>query len=263
MPEGTAGLGGSSGPEDELTIDPLSLPHVPVPRAVAVIAGRIRRARLPAAWWRRAWRGGLLVIVAAVAVTGALKLSGVIWTSKPPAWAAALGPGVTVTAPGPVAPGHGSPGAALAGYLAALSANDPATACSYLDAGLGAQCSEPSGQSARNRLPYGVSVKIGYVAIGGTRALVGYTGKLCSPGATPLPGATPECTANTDPAAIFSARDSFAALWTRVTNPVSGGTPAYTLLPCVESGGKWYVGSAAAVTGPLNVSLTAGSRPPG
>jgi hypothetical protein len=244
VPEGVAG--DSSGPQDEITIDPFPVPHIPVPRVVAVIAGRIRRARLPGNGWRPTRRGWLLTAfaaIAAIAVTGALQLAGVIWTSTPPAWAAALGPGVTVTAPRPVAPGHGSPGAALTGYLAALSANDPATACGYLDSGAGAECGEPSGQGARNRLPYGVSFTTGYVAIDGTRALVGFTGKICSPGATPLRGAPPECMANSNPAAIFSARNTFAALWTRETSQDSTDAATYVLLPCVEAGGKWYVGS--------------------
>jgi hypothetical protein len=245
VPEGTAGPG-VDGPDDEITIGPLPLPRIPVPRAVAVTADRIRRARWSEAGRRRTRRGLLLAALAVVAVagaTGALKLAGVIWTSSPPAWAAALGPGVTVTAPGQAAPGHGSPGAALAGYLAALSANDPATACGYVAAGPAARCTAPSGQSARNRLPYGVSVKTGYVAVDGTRALVGFTGKICSPGATPLHRATPACMANANPAAVFSAGNTFAVLWTRATSPVSGDAATYVLLPCVEEGGKWYVGS--------------------
>jgi hypothetical protein len=243
VPEGTAGS------DDEITIDPLPLPRIPVPRAVAVIADRIRRARRPAAGWRPTRRGLLLAAIAAVAVagaTGALKLTGVIWTSTPPAWAAALGPGVTVTAPGRVAPGHGSPGAALAGYVAALSANDPATACTYLVLILAAQCREPSTQSGRDRLPYGVSFTTGYVAVDGTRALVGFTGKICWSGALPLEDAAPECLANANPAAVFAARDTFAALWTRAAGGSTIGAFSYALVRCVESGGKWYVGASQA-----------------
>lgn len=223
--------------------------HIPVPRVVTVIAGRIRRAR-PSGHGPRLTRPGwflaaLAAVTVAGAVTRAVELADVARTSAPPAWAAALGLGVTVTGPVQVTPGHGSPGAALTGYLAALSANDPATACTYLGSSPAAACSEPSGQSARNRLPYGVSFKTGYVAVDGTRALVGFTGKICSPGATPLPGATPACIANANPAAIFSARNTFAALWRQATSQDSTGTSAYMLLPCVKSGGKWYVGSGS------------------
>jgi hypothetical protein len=35
----------------------------------------------------------------------------------------------------------------------------------------------------------------------------------------------PECAANTNPAAIFSAGNTFAVLWTRTINPNSRGEP--------------------------------------
>jgi hypothetical protein len=149
---------------------------------------------------------------------------------------------VTVTGPGQVAPGHGSPGAALTGFIAALSAKDPATACGYISVE-SARCEAQAGQALRDQLPYGVSFKIGYVAVSGTRALAGFTGKICSP------GATPECMTNTNPAAVFSAGDTFAALWTQTVGPNSSATSSYTLEPCVEVGGKWYVGS-----GPVSAS---------
>ena len=160
-----------------------------------------------------------------------------IWTSPPPKWAAALGTGVTVTGAAQVAPGHASPGAALTGLLAALSARDPATACEYMSVSSAPQCKAALGQISRSRLAYGVSFKIGYVAVIGTRALVGYTGKICSP------GARHECTANTHPAAVFSAGNTFAALWEQTVHPNSDDNSSYRLLPCVEVGGKWYVGS--------------------
>jgi hypothetical protein len=236
VPEGIAGVDNSNGPDDEITIDPFPAPHIPIPRVVAVIAGRIPRGWLVGNG-RLTWRGWLLAAIVAAVVIGALKLAGVIWASAPPKWVAALGAGVTVTGPGQVAPGHDSPGAALTGLMAALSSKDPATLCGYIFVGPGARCGVPSGQGSRDQLPYSVSFKIGYVAISGTRALAGYTGKICSP------GATPECTANANPAAIFSAGNTFATLWTQTVSPDSSGTFSYRLLPCVEEGGKWYVGS--------------------
>jgi hypothetical protein len=219
-------------PGDEITIDP-----IPVPRAMAAIAGRVRRVRLAGAGRRLMWRAWLLAAIAAVAVIGALKLAGVIWTSAPPRWVPALGAGVTVTGPGQVAPGHGSPGAAVAGAMAALAAKDPVALCDYAYVGPVARCAAQLRQTSRNQLPYSVSVKIGYVATDGTRALVGVTGRICSP------GSRPECATNTDPAAIFSAGDTFAALWTRTVNPNSSST--YSLLPCVEVGGKWYLAAGS------------------
>jgi hypothetical protein len=171
-----------------------------------------------------------------VVVIGALKLAGVIWTSAPPRWVPALGTGVTVTGPEQVAPGHGSPGAAFVGVLAAVSSKDPAALCEYTDAYASsvAQCKAQISQASRGQAAYIESVKIGYVAIDGTRALVGFTGKICPP------GNTRECVANADPSAIFSAGNTFTALWAQTVNPDSGN--AYSLLPCVEVGGKWYFG---------------------
>jgi hypothetical protein len=220
-------------PGDEITIEP-----IPVPRAVSAIAGRVRRVRLAAGGRRLTWRAWLLAAIAAVAVIGALKLAGVIWTSAPPSWAPALGAGVTVTQPGQVAPGHGSPGAAVAGALAALSAKDGVAFCDYLYVGSGDRCNVQLSQTPANQLPSFESIKIGYVAIDGTRALVGITGKICSP------GSTPECVTNTDPAAIFSAGNTFATLWTRTSRPSTSNT--YSLLQCVEVGGRWYVGTGTA-----------------
>jgi hypothetical protein len=145
------------------------VPHIPIPRAVAVIACRIPRERFLETG-RPTWRGWLLAAFAAVVVIGALKLAGVIWTSAPPQWVTTLGTGVTVTGPEHVAPGHGSPGAALTGVMAALSSKDSAAFCGYMFVSSAARCTGPSGQGSRDRLPYGVSVKIGYVAIAGTRA---------------------------------------------------------------------------------------------
>ncbi len=120
-----------SGPGDEIAIDPFPTPNIPIPRAARAIASRISR-EWPAGNWRRlTWQGWLLAAIAAVVVIGALKLAGVIWTSAPPRWVPALGTGVTVTEPGQVAPGHGSPGAAVVGVLAALSSKDPAAFCKY------------------------------------------------------------------------------------------------------------------------------------
>jgi hypothetical protein len=227
------------GPDDEIAFDP-PVPHIPIPRAVAVIAGRIPRGWPLRDGRRPTWRGWLLAAAAAVVVIGALQLAGVIWTSAPLQWVTALGTGVTVTGPEQVAPGHGSPGAALTGLLAALSSKDSATACGYLFVDPAARCGAPSGQGSRNQVPFGVSFKIGYVAVSGTRALVGFTGKICSP------GAVPECMTNTNPAAIFSAGDTFTALWTQTVSPNPSSTSSYTLLPCVRIGGKWYVGAGPA-----------------
>jgi hypothetical protein len=224
----------SSDPDDEVAIDPLPLPGIPIPPVLPAIMGRARRELLAESGRGLTWQGWLAAAIAAVVLIGTLKLAGAIWTSPPPRWVPALGPGVTVTGPEQVAPGQGSPGAVLAGVLAAVSSKDLAAACVYLDAS-GTRCKGQYSRVPRNELPYAVSVKVGYVAIDGARALVGFTGRLC------FPGNTPECVTNADPAAIFSAGSTFTTLWAQATTPSLGG--GYWLQPCFKTGGKWYLGS--------------------
>jgi hypothetical protein len=227
----------SNDPDDEIAIDPLPVPGFPLPPFLPAITGRLRHELLANGTWRPTRWGWLLGVVAAVVLLGVLKLAGVIWTTRPPAWVPALGPGVTVTGPERVAPGQDSPGAALAGALAAVSSRDPATVCDYLyPVGPARQCVPSYSHASRDQLPWGVSFRIGYVAIDGTRALVGFTGKVCSP------GDLPECVTNTSPAAIFSSGSTFTTLWTQATS-LTPGDHVYSLQPCAEKGGKWYLGS--------------------
>jgi hypothetical protein len=221
-------------PEDEVSLDPF--PGVRIPDWVAG-AGEprlTRRARILAS---------VVAVVVIGGVLGGLKVAGVLWTTPPPKWVSELGPGVTVTGPARDTPGHGSPGAAFAGVLASLSAKDPVSVCDYILYGPRARCRTDYSRVTRGQLPYAVSVKTGYVAIDGTRALLGYTGELCSP------GSIPRCIANDNPAAIFSAGRSFGALWTLTVNPSFEPAPMYSLLPCVEVGGKWYYGAGPAAGG--------------
>ena len=66
-------------------------------------------------------------------------------------------------------------------------------------------------------------------------ALVGATGTFC------VPNANPECYTNSDPAAIFSTQKSFSSLWTATNSSSSSSQNAYSLVPCVEVSGPWYV----------------------
>jgi hypothetical protein len=229
-----------NGLSDEIAIDPLVAPNMRVPRVVTAISGRIPRGWRPRNRRRLTWLASLAAAIAAVAVIGALKLAGVIWMTPPPKWVAALGAGVVVTGPAQVAPGQNSPGAALAGVLASLSSPDPGSSCDFALVGPVGQCRTQFNKIPRDQLPYTKSIKIGYVAIDGTRALVGYTGTICTP------GDTPECKTNTDPAAIFSTGYTFAWLWQQTVGPTFGHP--YALLPCVELNGKWYFGTATSAS---------------
>jgi hypothetical protein len=221
-------------PEDEVSLDPF--PGVRIPDWLAG-TGEPRLTR----------RARILVSVVAVVVIGGvlggLKLAGVLWTIPPPKWVSELGPGVTVTGPARYTPGHGSPGAAFAGVLASLSAKDPSSVCDYILYGPQARCRTDYRHATRAELPYAVAAKTGYVAIDGTRALLGYTGGLCAP------GSIPRCISNDDPSAIFSEGQPFGTLWTLTVNPSFEPAPTYSLLPCVEVDGKWYYGTGPAAGG--------------
>jgi hypothetical protein len=158
-------------------------------------------------------------------------------SSAPPSWAAALGSGVTVTAPAQVSPGDGTPGAAVAGVFAAVGAKHYTAECTYLEPSVQADCKSGAAQLTSKNAPNLKNAAIGYTVIHGNEALVGTTGTFC------VPGETPECYTNNDPAAILSSGKSFATQWTAANKTSSAN--AYTLAPCIEVNGKWYLYSSS------------------
>ena len=155
-----------------------------------------------------------------------------------PSWAPALGSGVTVSAAAQAGPGNGSPAAAVQGEISALAAKDFKALCAYQEPSVQAKCDSQASQAAslKDQLPYIVNPGLGYVVTDGTKALVGTTGKFC------VPGQSPECVTNTDPAAVLSSGKSFASLWAAA---VAAGSATYSPTPVVEIGGKWYIYSAS------------------
>jgi hypothetical protein len=151
-----------------------------------------------------------------------------------PSWAGQLGSGVTVSGPAKVAPGNGSPAAAVSGLITAFTTKQYSAECAFLEPSNQANCATAVGQMNSSNAPYASNTGIGYVAVHGSQALVGTTGTFCSP------GQTPECYTNSDPAAIFSSGKSFSDLWAEANQNSSQN--AYTLAPCVEISGKWYIG---------------------
>jgi hypothetical protein len=181
----------------------------------------------------RSLRAGLGAAFLACGLVGLLAVTGCS-SGSTPAWASALGSGVTVQAPAKVAPGYGSPGAVIEGVLSALVAKHDIAECAYAEPSRQAAC-----RSAFSSLPPGTTgsfrnAAIGYVAVDGDHALVGSTGTSCDS------QAKPECYTNSDPAAIFSSnKKSFIGLWTEE----NGGSNAnvYLLAPCIKIDGKWYL----------------------
>ena len=158
--------------------------------------------------------------------------------SAQPSWAAGLGTGGTVTGPATVAPGNDSPGAAVQGVLAAVSAKNYAGECAFLLPSAQSSCASGATELSPTDAPSVKTPAVGYVAIKGSQALVGTTGTYCTP------GETPQCFTNNDPAAIFSGGKSFSTLWTEANNSTSDQN-VYTLAPCVEVNGKWYVNAGS------------------
>jgi hypothetical protein len=161
-------------------------------------------------------------------------------SSSAPAWAAALGPGVTVVAPGTAAPGNDSPGAVITGWVDSLTSKKKVTGmCAYVPPGSQSKCRTTFGSVNMSQItaqmPTVKNFGVGYVAIDGTKALVGETGKVCD-------SATHGCYSNSDPAAIFSSGKPFSSLWKTAAAEAnsSSNSNAYSLSPCVEIVGKWY-----------------------
>jgi hypothetical protein len=152
-----------------------------------------------------------------------------------PAWTSALGTGITVIPPAPAAPGNSSPGAVVEGLVNANVTNQLSRGCAYVEPSFEAQCSQDAASALASQV---VSVKdfaIGYVVIDGTEALVGYTGTTCEA------DLAPECATNTNPAAIFDTGQSFQTLWTEANVFNSSNANVYSLYPCTEINGQWYI----------------------
>ena len=152
-----------------------------------------------------------------------------------PAWVKSLGPGVTVTSSSSATAGDGSPAGVLLTVVKDVQSGHFAGMCPILEPSQQAACksqlrSVPVAE-IKAYLPAYKNLATTYTAIDGDKALVGSTGSLCDP------GATPKCTTNTDPAAIFDSGKSFATLWTETVNSKNN---SYALSPLVKVNGVWY-----------------------
>lgn len=152
-----------------------------------------------------------------------------------PAWASALGTGITVIPPTPAAPGNSSPAAVVQGIENANATNQLSSGCAYVEPSFEAQCSQDAASALASQVLSVKNFAIGYVVIDGTQALVGYTGTTCGA------NLVPECETNTNPAAIFDTGQSFQTLWTEANAFNSSNANVYSLYPCTEINGQWYI----------------------
>lgn len=155
-------------------------------------------------------------------------------SSTAPSWATALGPGITVVPPGTAAPGHGSPGAVVAGLLLAFKDKSAAEYCGYVEPSFQARCKSALSRTPASQFPTAKNVKLGYIVIDGDKAAVGDTGTFCVADQT-------SCLTNNDPAAVFTTLHTFSALWKNAITP--SGTK-YSLEALIKINGNWYTATS-------------------
>jgi hypothetical protein len=141
-------------------------------------------------------------------------------------------------APASASPGLGSPQAVVTGDVENIESGQFTADCAYVEPSEQAECTSSLASIGPSAMASAAGTAknfaIGYTAVDGNEALVGTTGTFCSP------DSSPSCFTNTDPAAIFSTGKSFATLWSEA-NSSQTSSNAYSLAPCIEVGGKWYL----------------------
>ncbi len=150
------------------------------------------------------------------------------------AWEKALGAGVVVIPPRYAAPGHGSPGAAVQGFVSALDGRQLKLWCSYYEPSFQATCRSDAANFVAADLPTFKNFALGYVAIDGNKALAGSTGTDC------IANGKPKCSSNANPAAIFSTGGTFKSLWAKTLAAYNNTANVYSLDLCIKIGGGWY-----------------------
>jgi hypothetical protein len=134
-------------------------------------------------------------------------------------------------------PGHGSPGAAVIGFLTDLRAGGDAW-CSYLDPSDQHTCQEGS-QEVQIKLSG--NFNIGNDVVQGDQALVAVTGSLCISESGDVTTPTTECESNSDPSTGLPPKaGTFAQAYSTAVNSSNEDTT----VPCIEVNGNWYVNAS-------------------
>ena len=172
-------------------------------------------------------------VLAACALAGLAAAAGCSSGGGQPPWAGALGSGVTVDSPGSASPGTGSPQGVMIGLVTAFSTRHLTDLCKYEEPSAQSGCTSSWSPSDVDfaYLPIFKNVKLGYTAIDGDKALIGFTGTVC------VLKLSPSCFTNKDPAAILDSGKSFSTLWSQsLTSPAN----VYSLSPAIKFNGNWY-----------------------
>lgn len=134
---------------------------------------------------------------------------------------------------GSVSPGHGSPKAAVEGFITDLESVNGGTAwCDYIQRAVQI-CNNP----AMAHITLTGIFALGNQVIQGTQALVAMTGDVC--GHNLQAATTPECINNSDPnKGLPPGAGTFSEAYAAASNLNAGATAT---APCTEVNGRWYV----------------------
>jgi hypothetical protein len=162
-------------------------------------------------------------------------------------WATSLGQGVTVVPPPATQPtaGNSTPAEAIEALEAAGETGNMAQLCNAFEPSAQSTCSEAlDGLKITGRTR---NLKLGYTAIEGDQALVGFSGKYCgSP-----------CVTVREPAAVISSGETFDTLYNQAVAAENGAySHTYPLYPMTQLNGVWY--AYAPATEFTNVGNNAG-----
>ncbi len=135
---------------------------------------------------------------------------------------------------GSVSPGHGSPKAAVEGFITDLELGNGSTAwCDYIDPADQQDCQE--GAAEANITVTG-TFAVGNQVIDGTEALVAITGDVCAHSEEDST-TTISCSSNNDPnKGLPPGAGTFSEAYATASG--SNGT---TTAPCIEIEGSWYI----------------------
>lgn len=143
-------------------------------------------------------------------------------------------PPVNGFAPGTPQPGHGSPQAAVVGFLQAALENDWGLACGY---GLPDQQSLCTFGTAITGFSASGELKLGKTVVNGSQALVAFTGNLCI-----TTNGSSQCGSNADPNAGLPGNGlSFSEAYSEALAAPGPSSPGFWDGACDEVGGQWYV----------------------
>jgi hypothetical protein len=142
---------------------------------------------------------------------------------------------VTVDPPRPAPAGDRSPQGVVTGVAAAFTTGHFVNLCKYQQpwAGCTSFWGSPNLRPEVDLADYPAfkNLKIGYTAIDGDKALVGYTGTIC------VLKDYPSCFTSNNPAAVLDTGKSFSTLWSQ---SLTSQANAASLSPAIKINGNWY-----------------------